>query len=162
MNLAEELFALSVRDPAGAPGWQRRRRDMSKEAGSRGRPGGPDTPQAAPTAHRVGAGSPSPRTRERAGGHRVPGPDRPVAFIDPSLCDRLATCPVRAICPKDAVVAAPGSPKAKTQRRWFGQRAEPEAPASWQIDEDRCTGCLLCAQYCHNGAVVPGTRSKTG
>ncbi|MBU2601172.1 MAG: 4Fe-4S binding protein [Actinobacteria bacterium] len=134
---------------------------MSKDTGSDVGADRSDDSRAAPTAHRVGGASSAQRAG-RTGGHRLPGPDRPVAYIEQCLCDRSPTCPVRAICPKDAVVAAPGSPTAKTHRKWFGQRRPPEEPSSWRIDEDRCTGCLLCAQYCPHRAVVPGTRRQTG
>lgn len=135
---------------------------MSKDTGSVTGAKRSDSSGASSIAHRVGAASSAPRRTKRSGGHRVPGPDRPVAYIDPCLCDRSPTCPVRAVCPKDAVIAAPGTSSAKTHRRWFGQRRSSEEPSSWQIDEDRCTGCLLCAQYCPQRAVVPGTRRQTG
>lgn len=83
--------------------------------------------------------------------------ERPVAYIDGDRCDRSPSCPVMKICPKNAVVRQPAeSPKGSSfLGSLFGGPTPVEA---WTVDEDTCSGCLLCAQYCPHGAVVPRER----
>lgn len=76
---------------------------------------------------------------------------RPVAHINQDRCDRSPACPVSRICPRDAVV--PDAPADERQtgrlRQLFGA-----APShAWKVDESKCSGCLLCAQYCPHRAV---------
>ena len=100
-----------------------------------------------------------------AGGHRVAGKDRPVARIDGERCDGAPGCPVSLICPQRAVVPVPGAQPAEAQpatpMSWFRGKLTHPASTTWTVDQDRCTGCLLCAQYCPHAAVVPGERRKT-
>ncbi|MHB9148487.1 MAG: 4Fe-4S dicluster domain-containing protein [Thermoleophilia bacterium] len=98
--------------------------------------------------------------RRKSGGHRVPGEDKPVAHIDRERCDGAPGCPVSRICPRQAVV--PDRAAAPAETSWLrGLLAPKEATTTWTVDEGRCTGCLLCAQYCPHRAVVPAERRKT-
>jgi NAD-dependent dihydropyrimidine dehydrogenase PreA subunit len=86
-------------------------------------------------------------------------PPRPVAYIDQQRCDRSPGCPVMRICPMHAVVPGESSgtdeAPSKGLRSLFGSRPS----HGWQIDADKCKGCLLCAQYCPHGAVQPRERT---
>jgi Fe-S-cluster-containing hydrogenase component 2 len=94
----------------------------------------------------------------RSGGHRVAGSDRPVAHIDQARCDHSASCPVNRICPREAVV--PDSNVEGSKAPWFRSLIGNDTPTTWTVSEDRCTGCLLCAQYCPQHAVLPRERQK--
>lgn len=91
-----------------------------------------------------------------AGDGRDGRPPRPVAHIDQTRCDRSPACPVRRICPKQAVVpdesGAPGQGKSILSFLGFGGNT------AWKVDENKCTGCLLCASYCPHAAVQPRRR----
>ena len=84
---------------------------------------------------------------------------RPVAHIDQQRCDRSVSCPVMRICPMHAVVPdeSVGAEEAPTK----GLRSLPGAHPShgWRVDAGKCSGCLLCAQYCPHGAVQPRERT---
>ena len=84
---------------------------------------------------------------------------KPVAHIDQQRCDRSPGCPVMRICPMNAVVPeeSPGSqaPPSGRLHSFFGLRAS----HGWKVDADKCSGCLLCAQYCPHGAVQPRERT---
>ena len=82
---------------------------------------------------------------------------RPVAYIDTHRCDRAAGCPVSRICPKKAVVPA-GDPEPQPKSFLGSLFAGPSQVSGWTVEEDKCSGCLLCAQYCPHGAVVPRER----
>lgn len=86
------------------------------------------------------------------------GSKRPVAYINPDLCDCSPTCPVKRICPRDAVVPEPAGDDQPTGRlkRLFG--ASPSH--GWRIEESKCSGCLLCAQYCPHRAVEARKRQS--
>lgn len=84
-------------------------------------------------------------------------PERPVAYIDHSRCDRAPGCPVSRICPKNAVVPDPGAPE-RPARSLFGFLSGTSRPG-WAIDENKCSGCLLCARYCPHQAVLARTRT---
>ena len=60
------------------------------------------------------------------------------AVINKNKCDHSPFCPVKKVCPVAAV----------TQKTTLFFRAE--VPV---IDETKCTGCGLCAQYCPHMAV---------
>ena len=100
-----------------------------------------------------------------AGGHRVAGKDKPVARIDRERCDGAPGCPVSRICPQRAVVPVPGVQQAEAQpetpKSWLRGLLAPPTSTTWTVDQERCTGCLLCAQYCPHAAVVPGERRKS-
>ena len=84
---------------------------------------------------------------------------RPVAHIVQGRCDGSAGCPVSRVCPKRAVARENGAeqPGQRHSRlALFGFRDQ--AATGWKIDENKCTGCLLCAQYCPHGAVKPRER----
>jgi Pyruvate/2-oxoacid:ferredoxin oxidoreductase delta subunit len=85
---------------------------------------------------------------------------RPVAHINQECCDRAKSCPVRQICPRDAVVpdltGEEKQPGRLMQVLGFG------SDHGWKIDEARCAGCLLCAQYCPHRAVEPRRRQPVG
>jgi len=57
-----------------------------------------------------------------------------VAYIKQNTCDRSPFCPVKRICPQ----------KALKRNGFFGHL---------EIDEEKCTGCGTCIQYCPHGAV---------
>lgn len=103
--------------------------------------------------------------RRKTEGHRVPGENKPVAHIDRERCDGAPGCPVSRICPRQAVVPDRGEQAPLTS--WLrglltARETTPrEATTTWTVDEDRCAGCLLCAQYCPHHAVVPAARRKT-
>jgi Pyruvate/2-oxoacid:ferredoxin oxidoreductase delta subunit len=82
---------------------------------------------------------------------------KPVAFIDTHRCDRAAGCPVSRICPKKAVVPS-GEPAARPTSFLSSLFGGPGQVGGWTVDESKCSGCLLCAQYCPHGAVVPRER----
>ncbi len=98
------------------------------------------------------------RNGEHRSGHRVAGSDRPVAHIDQARCDHSAACPVHRICPREAVVPDPNGETPKAS--WFRSLIGSDTPTTWTVSEDRCTGCLLCAQYCPEHAVLPRERQK--
>jgi NAD-dependent dihydropyrimidine dehydrogenase PreA subunit len=106
--------------------------------------------QGAPTASRESQES---TRRER--------PEKPVAYIDQTRCDRAPGCPVSRVCPKDALVseAAESGPPTPT-RSLFGSRSARPRPA-WKVDESKCTGCLLCARYCPHQAVQARSRQSS-
>lgn len=60
-----------------------------------------------------------------------------VANINVGLCDRSPFCPVKRVCPVDAV----------TQE---GSFFNSKAPV---VDEKKCIGCEKCLAYCPHGAV---------
>lgn len=59
--------------------------------------------------------------------------------IDQERCDRSPHCPARRVCPKGAIIAAPGG-------------AYPGA-SGYTVREDACAGCGLCMRVCPTGAV---------
>jgi NAD-dependent dihydropyrimidine dehydrogenase PreA subunit len=60
-----------------------------------------------------------------------------IAIIDSNKCDQSPFCPVKRVCPAKAV----------TQKRGFLKGGVPV------IDQEKCTGCGLCVQYCPMNAV---------
>src|SRR5665811_2532676 len=92
-------------------------------------------------------------------GGRTRREDKPVASIDLTRCDGAPGCPVSRICPRQAVIPDPDLRAPETS--WLRGLLAPPTPTAWTVDEDRCTGCLLCAQYCPHQAVVPGRRTRT-
>ncbi|GAB4254935.1 MAG: hypothetical protein Kow00129_15880 [Thermoleophilia bacterium] len=80
---------------------------------------------------------------------------KPVARINSKKCDRAPGCPVRRMCPKNAVIPDPSSAQAETS--FFGLFGG--SRNGWTIDEDKCAGCMLCAQYCPHGAVEVAARA---
>jgi TPP-dependent indolepyruvate ferredoxin oxidoreductase alpha subunit len=96
------------------------------------------------------------------GDRKAAGAQKPVAAIDQSRCDGAPGCPVSYVCPKQAVVHDPDAPPTQDQdRSWLGSLFGQAAPVKWVVDQDLCTGCLLCAQYCPHKAVVPGERTTS-
>lgn len=89
---------------------------------------------------------------------------RSVAHIDQSNCDRCATCSVSRICPRDAVVPdlagiepkESGGHSLSRLRSLLGKRTD----HAWKVEESKCAGCLLCAPYCPQQAVVPKERGS--
>lgn len=79
------------------------------------------------------------------------GSKRPVAYINQDLCDRSPSCPVKRICPRDAVV--PDSPVEEKPAGLLSQLFGKGPAHGWKVEESRCSGCLLCAQYCPHRAV---------
>jgi Fe-S-cluster-containing hydrogenase component 2 len=61
------------------------------------------------------------------------------AHIDNRSCDRSPGCPARRACPSGAIVPLEGG-------RYPGANG-------YTVEEDKCTGCGICAQYCAGGAV---------
>ncbi|MHB1136045.1 MAG: ATP-binding protein [Coriobacteriia bacterium] len=59
--------------------------------------------------------------------------------IDAVSCDRSPGCPARRACPRGAIIPIAGG-------------SYPGA-LGYTIDEERCTGCAICARYCPGGAV---------
>jgi formate hydrogenlyase subunit 6/NADH:ubiquinone oxidoreductase subunit I len=64
------------------------------------------------------------------------------------------------ICPKKAVV--PRQSGDQQPSSFFGSLFGARPSSGWTVDQDRCTGCLLCAQYCPHGAVVAQPRTVVG
>lgn len=64
------------------------------------------------------------------------------AGINQALCDKSPACPVKRMCPKQAVIRE----KTGGIGGFFGF-----GPLA--IDTDKCTGCGVCMQYCPRGAV---------
>jgi Fe-S-cluster-containing hydrogenase component 2 len=60
-----------------------------------------------------------------------------IAIINEKLCDQSPFCPVKRVCPVNAV----------TQSGGFFSKGFPK------IDPEACTGCGKCIQYCPMGAV---------
>lgn len=60
-----------------------------------------------------------------------------IAKIAAGTCDRSPMCPVRRVCPNDAVYMLTEGPYAR----------------AWAVDPDRCTGCGACVRVCPAGAV---------
>ena len=52
--------------------------------------------------------------------------------IDAASCDNSPYCPVKRVCPRDAVIPAPGG---------------------YAIDTSRCSSCGACLRVCPMGAV---------
>ena len=90
-----------------------------------------------------------PRDRKKA---------RPVAAINSEVCDRSPGCPVVRVCPKNAVVPD-DSGAGEGRSSLFGLFGG--SSHGWKVDEDACTGCLLCAQYCPMGAVEERERNQS-
>jgi len=87
--------------------------------------------------------------------HETP---RPVAYIESSECDRAPNCPVRQICPQDAIIPLEGQDTEEEPRKSLFGLLKGQPSHGWQVDSDRCSGCLLCAQYCPHDAVVAKAR----
>ncbi|MDZ4655431.1 MAG: 4Fe-4S binding protein [Coriobacteriia bacterium] len=62
--------------------------------------------------------------------------------IDNTSCDRSPGCPARRVCPRGAISLIPGG-------RYPGANG-------YTVDEDRCTGCGICARVCAGGAIQLG------
>ena len=60
-----------------------------------------------------------------------------IAVINESLCDKSPFCPVKRVCPVNAV----------TQEGSMFRKGFPK------IDPEACTGCGKCLRYCPMGAV---------
>jgi MinD superfamily P-loop ATPase len=86
-------------------------------------------------------------------------PEKPVAHIDQSLCDRSPGCPVRRVCPKNAVV--PDGAATAERRGGFLGIFSGGTHSGWKVDESKCSGCLLCAQYCPHQAVQARLRAAS-
>ena len=84
------------------------------------------------------------------------GSKRPVAYINTERCDCSTSCPVNRICPRDAVVSEPDGAEKPAGRLKQLFRGSPSY--TWRIEESKCSGCLLCAQYCPHRAVEPRKR----
>lgn len=88
--------------------------------------------------------------------HETP---RPVAYIESSECDRAPNCPVKQMCPRNAVIPIERQDTEEEPRRsLFGLLNSTQSHGGWQVDSDRCSGCLLCAQYCPHNAVKAAVR----
>jgi len=61
-----------------------------------------------------------------------------VAFIDKNQCDKFAFCPVKRVCPVNAI----------TQHKFSFFRADTPV-----IDAELCVGCGKCVPACVHGAV---------
>jgi Fe-S-cluster-containing hydrogenase component 2 len=98
--------------------------------------------------------------------------ERPVAHIDQSICDGCSSCTVGSICPKDAVVpdslgiaAVPAARRSRNPlKNLLGEHGHhvlgEHGPHAWKVEESKCSGCLLCAPYCPQKAVVARERGK--
>ena len=84
---------------------------------------------------------------------------KPVAHIDQQRCDRSPGCPVMRICPMHAVVPDGDVGSETTSNGRLRSLFAANPPHAWKVDAAKCSGCLLCAQYCPHGAVVPRERS---
>lgn len=60
-----------------------------------------------------------------------------IAVINESKCDQSPFCPVKRVCPVQAV----------SQQGGFFSKSFPK------IDPEACTGCEKCLRYCPMGAV---------
>lgn len=60
-----------------------------------------------------------------------------IAVINSNICDKSPFCPVKRVCPVDAI----------TQNVKFFSA---EVPV---VDPDKCVGCGKCVNYCPMGAV---------
>lgn len=67
-----------------------------------------------------------------------------VAVIDSHRCDRSPFCPVKRVCPVNAV----------TQKRRFFKAETPV------IDPDKCIGCKKCINVCPMKAVTLRKKKK--
>ena len=59
--------------------------------------------------------------------------------IDNQRCDRSPGCPARQVCPRGAIVPAPGGPYPGSN--------------GYTVKEELCAGCGICARFCAGGAV---------
>ncbi|MCY6369078.1 4Fe-4S binding protein [Clostridium ganghwense] len=61
------------------------------------------------------------------------------AYIDSNKCDRSPFCPVKRVCPVEAVY--------QEKKGLFSK-----GPAT--VDKDKCVGCGKCLKACPRGAVT--------
>ncbi len=68
-----------------------------------------------------------------------------VAYIDPASCDRSPGCPAIKICPAQAI--------AHERIGMFSYDIS-------VVDQDKCTGCAKCLNFCPGGAIkmVPAVK----
>jgi len=64
------------------------------------------------------------------------------AYIDPAKCDQSPMCPVKRVCPAKAV----------TQEKKGGVLGFLSGGLA-TVDNNKCTGCGICLQYCPRKAV---------
>jgi Fe-S-cluster-containing hydrogenase component 2 len=64
---------------------------------------------------------------------------RPVAVVNPDLCDKRPVCPSMRFCPQKAI-------SQKSEGRFFGGGLS-------IVDQSKCTGCGVCMRYCPRGAI---------
>lgn len=72
-----------------------------------------------------------------------------IAVINQELCDKSPFCPVRRICPQNAIITHKGKKK-----NIFSPGIE-----KYEIDSEKCTACSLCLKYCPMRAVSLKERS---
>lgn len=66
-----------------------------------------------------------------------------IAVIDEKRCDKSPHCPVKKVCPRDAIV----SHKSKEGFSLFASIEK------YEIDPEKCTGCGVCLKFCPMKAV---------
>lgn len=61
------------------------------------------------------------------------------AYIDPNKCDKSPFCPVKRVCPVQAV--------SQEKKGFFSM-------GSAVVDKDKCVGCGKCVEVCPRRAVI--------
>ena len=64
-----------------------------------------------------------------------------IAYIEPNRCDRSPFCPAVRSCPAGAIKKIPG----KGIMAFLGR--------GYEIDKEKCTGCMVCVNNCPMSAI---------
>ena len=66
----------------------------------------------------------------------------------------MRICPMHAVVPDASTDSDVPQPKGLLRGLFGGPSSQ-----GWTVDVAKCSGCLLCAQYCPHGAVEPRERT---